>query len=329
MTIDQHGNKWRIRQMVQGKTYSITLDHKPTKVEAMQLMADKFAHGIPRADMTFEDAAKAYIASKDKILSPATKRGYYATLRSLSDTFKTAHIATLTALSVQTTINELTGLKSPKTVRNYASFIMAVLKSADVNIKAPQLPQRLKKAVYIPTEEDVRLIFQNASGGRYEVAFALAALGLRLSEICALSLSDLEGDTLHINKALVPDEHNKYVVKTTKTTDSTRDIFIPHELAEKIRQQGCIYDGAPIMLTKTLYKIQDRLGIPRFSVHKLRHFFASYMHSLGYTDKQIQEAGGWKTDNIMKSVYQHAMDMETAKKNMAGSIGGLFGQNLD
>jgi hypothetical protein len=53
------------------------------------------------------------------------------------------------------------------------------------------------------------------------------------------------------------------------------------------------------------------------------------MHSLGYTDKQIQEAGGWKTDNIMKTVYQHAMDMETAKKNMAGSIGGLFGQNLD
>ena len=42
------------------------------------------------------------------------------------------------------------------------------------------------------------------------------------------------------------------------------------------------------------------------------------------TYKQIQEAGGWKTDNIMKTVYQHAMDMDTAKKNMADNIGGLF-----
>jgi len=324
MTIDKHGNKWRIRQMHDGHTYTITLDHKPSKVEAMQLLADKFAHGIPLADMTFEDAAKAYIASKDNILSPSTKRGYYATLRSLPEAFRMAHVATLTALTVQTTINELAAVRTPKTVRNYASFIMTVLRSVDVDIKSPQLPQKIKQPVYIPTEDDVRAIFTASAGTRYEVPFALAALGLRLSELCALSLSDLDGDVLHINKAKVPNEQGQYVIKTTKTTDSTRDIYLPADLVAKIHEQGTIYDGDPQMLTKTLHKIQDRLGIPRFSVHKLRHFFASYMHSKGYTDKQIQEAGGWKTDNIMKTVYQHAMDMDTAKKNMADNIGGLF-----
>lgn len=324
MTIDKHGNKWRIRQMHDGHTYTIALDHKPSKVEAMQLLADKFAHGIPRADMTFEDAAKAYIASKDNILSPSTKRGYNGVLNALPEAFRLARIATLTALTVQTTINELAARKTPKTVRNYASFIMTVLRSADVDIKPPQLPQKVKRPVYIPTEDDVRAIFAEASGGRYEVPLALSALGLRLSEICALELSDLDGNKLTISKAKVPDETGKYVIKGTKTTDSTREIFIPEDLAEKIRQQGYIYDGDPQMLTKTLHKIQDRLGIPRFSVHKLRHFFASYMHSKGYTDKQIQAAGGWKTDNIMKTVYQHAMDMDEAKKKMADNIGGLF-----
>ena len=324
MTIDKHGNKWRIRQMHNGQTYTITLDHKPSKVEAMQLLADKFAHGIPRADMTFEDAAKAYIASKDNILSPSTKRGYYATLRSLPEAFRMAHIATLTALTIQTTINELVALKTPKTVRNYASFIMTVLRSVDMDLKSPQLPQKVKQPVYIPTESDVRAIFAASAGTRYEVPFALAALGLRLSEICALSVADLDGTVLHINKAKVPNEQGQYVIKTTKTTDSTRDIYLPADLVAKIHEQWTIYDGDPQMLTKTLHKIQDRLGIPRFSVHKLRHFFASYMHSKGYTDKQIQEAGGWKTDNIMKTVYQHAMDMDTAKKNMADNIGGLF-----
>ena len=324
MNIEKHGNKWRIRQMHEGQTYTISLDHKPSRVEAMQLLADKFAHGIPKADMTFEDAAKAYIAAKDNILSPSTKRGYNGVLNALPDDFKSAHIATLTAMTVQKTINDLATLKTPKTVRNYASFIMTVLRSADIDIKPPQCPQRLRKAVYIPTEENVRLIFKEASGGRYEVAFALSALGLRLSETCALTLADLDGCKLTINKAKVPDENGKYVIKTTKTTESTRDIFIPQDLADKIRAQGFIYDGDPQMLTKTLHKIQDKLGIPRFSVHKLRHFFASYMHSLGYTDKQIQEAGGWKTDHIMKSVYQHAMDMDAAKQNMANNIGGLL-----
>ena len=310
--------------MHEGKMYTISLDHKPTKVEAMQLLADKFAHGIPRADMTFEDAARAYIAAKDNILSPSTKRGYNGVLNALPDAFKSAHIATLTAMTVQKTINDLATLKTPKTIKNYASFIMTVLRSADIDIKPPQCPQRLRKAVYIPTEENVRLIFKEASDGRYEVPFALAVLGLRLSEICALTISDLDGNKLTVNKAKVPNEHGEYVIKGTKTTDSTREIFIPEDLAEKIRQQGYIYDGDPQMLTKTLHKIQDRLGIHRFSINKMRHFFASYMHSLGYTDKQIQEMGGWKTDHIMKAVYQHAMDMDKAKQDMANNIGSLF-----
>ena len=323
MTIEQHGNKWRIRQQHNKQLYMITLDHKPTKVEAMQLLADRFAHGIPRADMTFEDAAKAYIASKDNILSPSTKRGYLGVLKGIPEPLKMAHIGSITSMVVQTTINDVSGLKTAKTVRNYASFIMAVLKSVDVEVKAPQLPQKIKKPVYIPSEEDVKQIFAASAGTRYEIPFALAALGLRLSEICALAPADLEGCRLRIDKALVPNENNEYVIKTTKTTDSTREIIIPQVLADKIREQG-FYEGDPQMITKTLHKLQKRLGMPSFSVHKLRHFFASYMHSKGYTDKQIQEMGGWKTDNIMKTVYQHAMDMESAKTSMASDIGGLL-----
>ena len=66
------------------------------------------------------------------------------------------------------------------------------------------------------------------------------------------------------------------------------------------------------------------LGIPRFPFHKLRHFFASYMHDLGYSDKQIQEFGGWKSDHIMKSVYQHAMDMQEVKNNISNNIDNLI-----
>ena len=52
---------------------------------------------------------------------------------------------------------------------------------------------------------------------------------------------------------------------------------------------------------------QGKLGLPHFSLHKLRHYYASMAHSLGIPDQYIMKAGGWKTDNVLKSVYQHAM----------------------
>lgn len=325
MTIEKHGNKWRIRQTVDGHLYMISVDHKPTKAEAMTLMSAEFSHPTAyKPDHTFADAAEVYINSKNNVLSPSTIRGYNIILKGLPEGFRSARLGTITAMMVQTTINDLAAKKTPKTVKNWASFIMAVLRSADLDIKQPKLPQKEKKSPYIPTEDDVKAIFAAVKNTQYEVPYALASLGLRLSELCALQLSDLDGCILHITKALVMGEDDELVLKAPKTTDSTRDIVIPSDLADLIRQQGFIYKGQPQSLTKHLYILQDKLGMPRFSIHKLRHFFASYMHQQGFTDKQIQEAGGWRTDNIMKTVYQHAMEMDAAKQAMAGKISGLF-----
>ena len=59
--------------------------------------------------------------------------------------------------------------------------------------------------------------------------------GLRRSEICALTIDDVDGDTVSINKALVLDKDKNWVVKTTKTTASTRTIVIPSHIADLIR----------------------------------------------------------------------------------------------
>ncbi len=60
---------------------------------------------------------------------------------------------------------------------------------------------------------------------------------MRRSEICALTLDDLDADIIHINKALVQNDSLEWVIKTTKTTSSTRNIVIPVELANKIREK--------------------------------------------------------------------------------------------
>lgn len=315
---------YRIRQMQDGKTYSVVVDHKPTKNEATILLSEAIKERPKRSNMTFDDACVAFIESKANILSPTTKREYIANRRKVPEAFSKMRIDDITALDVQKLVNDWSVKLAPKTVYNYAGYVMSVLKSVDIDIKSPQLPQKVKKPVYIPTKDDVKALRKHFEGTKYEVAFFLACLGLRRSELCALTLDDLDGCVLTINKAKVQDENKQWVIKTTKTTDSTRTIVVPQYIADKIREQGFIYTGNVGNFYKAIIRAQNKEGLPHFQLHKMRHFFASYMHDLGYSDKQIQEMGGWKSPNILRSIYQHAMDLDETKAKMSEDISDLL-----
>ena len=274
--------------------------------------------------MSFEHAADIYIKSKENVISPATIRGYRSIINNLDDNFKNIQIDKITLPVLQTLINDYSATHSPKSVRNLNGFIMSVLKYNGSDIQTPRLPQKEKKDVYIPTEDDIKRLLHEFKGNKYEPFIVLATMGLRRSEICALTPDDLNGNVLTINKALVQNDKKQWVIKTTKTESSTRTIVIPDEVVELLNKNG-FYKGNPENLYFALQRAQKRLGIKSFPLHKLRHFFASYMHDLGYSDKQIQEFGGWKTDAIMKTVYQHAMEMNKVKNNMANNIGFLMG----
>ena len=327
MTIEKlpSGN-YRIKQMEKGKYYSVTVDFLPTQNEATVLLAEVIKKRPPRVKMTFDEACAAYIDEKCNVISPKTLLEYEANRRKIPEDFSKMKINDITALDVQKLANDWSARLAPKTVANYAGFVMSVLKSVDIDIKAPKLPQKVKKDIYIPTKEDVKVLKKHFDGTKYEVAFFLACLGLRRSEICALTLDDLDGNVLTINKALVQNVDKQWVVKSTKTTDSTRTIKLPDDIVDKIHEQGFIYIGDPGNLYKRIIKAQDKYGLPHFQLHKMRHFFASYMHDLGYSDKQIQEMGGWKTDNVMKRVYQHAMNMDETKTKMSEDISNLFNE---
>lgn len=321
MTIEKlKSGSYRIKKMENGKYYSITVKHQPTEKEAILLLADVIRKQPARNDMTFDDACEAFIDAKSNVLSPSTKREYIANRHKVTQDFSRKYITQITSLDVQRQVNIWSADRAPKTVRNYANFVMAVLKSVDVEVKPPQLPQKKKTETYIPSLDDIKAVKAQLDGTVYEIPFFLLCLGLRRSELCALTISDITGRVLTINKAMVLDENKKWVIKQTKTTESTRTVILPQDIVDKINAQGYIYKGHPANLYDNLRRAQDKAGLPHFKLHALRHFFASYMHDLGYSDKQIQEMGGWKTDNVMKTVYQHAMNMDDVKEEIAETI---------
>lgn len=311
---------YRIRKTYKGKLYTVMFDCKPTQKEAVQAMSkalDRVQEKRTRID--FQAAASEYIETKRNVLSPATIRGYKSYMGSLSKNFKVKNIHDITVLDIQAEVNQLSKEHSPKTVRNYHGFISAVLGAFRPEMKIyTTLPQKVKTDPYIPSGEDIRKILECAGGTEFEVPIMLACYGMRRSEICALKPEDIDGDVVHINKAMVQNENKEWVIKSTKTAASRRDIIVPVELADKIRRQGYVYKGHPNSITQFLERVERRLDIPDFSVHKLRHYFASQMSSLGVPEADVMRLGGWETDHVMKSVYRHSMmDKDSDAKRAA------------
>lgn len=331
---------YRLRQQRNGQKYTVVVDHKPTKAEAYRLIDDaqrqKLLPGKQhidenfRADFLFREAAEEYITVKSNILSPSTIREYRRLLSVIDSWFANLPLSEIRQIDLQRLVNDYSPGRSPKTVRNLHGFCVSVIKTykPDAHLHVT-LPQPQKKDFYIPTKDEISAVLNELDNPKYakvRVAIHLAIYGLRRSEICALELSDIdrERSIVHVSKALVADKNGKYVLKTTKTIDSTRDIFIDPRVTEMIYEQGYVYKGDPNMITYRLDQILKTLGIPHFSLHKIRHFFASYMHQLGYSDKTILTAGGWKTDKVMKSVYRHVMDYDVSAKQMASDLGDLL-----
>ncbi len=318
---------YRIRQQIDGQRISITLPYKPGKKEAYQLIQDKLS-GKNNLKKTFAQCLVEMIDGKRHVISPSTIRSYKSMGGKIPASFGNKPIGSITQWDVQKYIDQLAASgKSPKTIRNYHGLISDVFATfrPDMSL-CTVLPQKVRKDVYMPSDDDVAKILDEAKGTMFEIPLRLACYGLRRSEICALTPEDVIGNIVTINKAMVKDDQKQWVIKVTKTESSTRTVIIDSDLADLIRSSGVVYSGNPDSIWQHLQRIQSRLGIPNFPLHNLRHYYASTMHDLGVPDAAIMAAGGWKTDHIMKNIYRHAKQTDDYQQIMAAHMGNFRGQ---
>lgn len=326
MTIEKRGNKYRIRKMYKGKYYSVTLDHKPSEKEAIILMSEAMQDLDVPAKGTVRSCIDGYIASKSNVLSPGTIRGYRTIQRNAPEWFLNLNISDVSQVELQRAINEYTTNHSPKSVRNLHALMVATIKMYRPNLNFnTTLPQREAKEPSIPEHNDIIRLLEAMKDDDLYPCIVLGCLGLRRSEVFALEPSDFSDNGVLINKARVANEHGKFVVKGTKTTDSTRFIFVPSEIIDIIRKRGYVYNRGADALIRTMHRYQDAIGMPRCRFHDLRHFYVSYAHSIGMSDAAIQKAGGWATDSCMKKVYRHSMNDAEEQKRVANSMLNALG----
>lgn len=323
--IKKAGDNMTIRKLPSGnynveimrnkKRYSVTFDHKPTKHEAEEALAKKMikAGERPNGELTFAQASQLYVESKRNVLSPSTIRDYVRYPERLPKWFAEKEIDSITQLDINKVVNELAAKRSPKTIRNYHGFISAILSTFRPGMRIyTTLPQKYEQVIYKPTDEDIRRILAELEGTMFYIPVILSIYGFRRSEILGLTPDCINGNKVYIHRAKVLGEDNVLTEKKTKTAAGTRYIKIPMKIADMIREQGYVYNGAPNSIVVKLEAVEKKLGIPKFSLHKLRHYFASSTEGVA-NDKIRQDMGGWKTKDVMDQIYNYSKENEYEK----------------
>lgn len=263
-----------------------------------------------RSDLTVYEAIQGYINAKEGVLSPSTIRGYNKMLKNNYKSIGNTKINKLTSESMQIFVSELSRDKSPKTVRNvYGLLVSSIgLYLPDMTFKVT-LPQKSINEDISPSNEDISTLYKNASK-ELKKCIALAAFGsLRRGEICALTYSDLDGDVITINKDMVQDKDNNWIIKEIpKTATSVRSVKLPEKVVSLLGSgEGKIINYAnPQSITECFTKLRNRLGL-NIHFHQLRHYFCSIGVILGIPDTYLSNFGGWSkgSNSVMKKVYQN------------------------
>ena len=238
----------------------------------------------------------------------------------------------LTQNMIQKEVNREAASVSPKTVRNAHGLLYAALQEFHHDFRLhTALPKKRKYVPNIPSRDDIKTILGAVKGTPIELAVALAVmLGLRQSEIRALTHDSLRGDMLVVNAAMV-DAENRQVVKSTKTYAGTRSVpvnnYIKTLIASVPSDQKYLVPLSGGAISKRLSRLLERHGLPHFRFHDLRHANASVMLALNIPDKYAMERMGHATNNMLKTVYQHTMS--DTKSAVDDAINKYFEQLLN
>lgn len=308
--------KWRVLAYV-GKNVtksgykSFTAD---TKKEAERLAAS-FAPPEPgkeEADITVGQAIDRYIDMKDAVLSPSTIRAYKILRHTMLQELMDIQACSLTQAEVQGAVNaDAAAGKSPKTLRNAHGLLTSALHIARPEFTLrTTFPQRQKPDIQIPSKEEVYQLLDAAPPPLANAICLAAMLGLRRSEICALTWEDFRDGCLVINKAIVRGSDNKWIVKPPKSVAGYRVLPMPETLIRRFASGGSgrVFPFNPDNISWHFSALQRKcFGQVKYRFHDLRHYNASIMLALGVPDKYAMERMGHSTNNMLKSVYQHTM----------------------
>jgi integrase len=181
------------------------------------------------------------------------------------------------------------------------------------------------------TDDEMTELMEIANEDRYWAAWRLfAATGLRRGELCGLQWSDIDGNTLTVNRTRLV-VSGKERIDTPKTKRSMRCIPLNrtamealqlHRIAqnEEARRLGLSQPPAwiftnevgkpvdPMLFSKRWRAIVKKAGVSTYSLHALRHTFATALLARNKSPKVVQDLLGHSSITITLDLYTASLD---------------------
>ena len=287
----------------------------PTKKAAEYAAAQwQLTHTAPTVldKLTLGEAYDRYIESVSNTLSPSTLREYKSCRRNDFPDLMDLKLEDITQERIQISINNLASEREPKTVRNKHGLLAAVLHKYKPELRLDTiLPKKKKTVFYVPSEQQIRLIYDHIKDSNIEIPFLLASqLGLRASEIAGLQYKHIDYTRMEIRieQALVRGEDGN-VLKTPKSYAGYRTLpcskFVLDRIGPAKNPAQSVVGASGNEMTKRWFRALHKIETEYFNFHALRHYFASQGLLQGIPIKYLTELMGHNSEKMIQEVYGH------------------------
>ena len=205
--------------------------------------------------------------------------------------------------------------------------------------KTVKCPKKKEKNVRVLTLEEQKQFLKVAEGTSNYYQFALILqTGLRTGEMMGLKWEDVDFEkrTITVRRTMEFRYGNQeFSIGEPKSVSGYRNIpmtqtayeILKIKEAERasrkicdIRYKDFVFINRKGLPTKnsaydsTIYKLADKAGIQRFSMHTLRHTFATRAIEAGIRPKTLQEILGHANIGITMNLYVHVTEEEKEKE---------------
>lgn len=366
-TIRKRGDSYQIRVSCGYDTNGNQIEQSMTWKPDRKLTPKQLEKELNRQAVMFEEAcANGYVTSavkfsvfSDKWIEDYAKPRYKKTTmykmvhvkKRIDEEIGYKRLDKITPRDIQALIKTLTngnkakGYKplSPKTVKNYISYVSTVFEYAirlDMMSRNPctraNIPSGKAKERDIYTLDEAQLFIDTLvkkASLVYQCYFILAIYsGFRRGELSGLTWDniDFENHIITVDKALYYTKAEGIVIDTPKTETSLRSLKLPEIIFDYLKRLKDFYDGeaerlgtkwedsdfvfrnetggvlSPLSPNSWLHKFCEREGLRYVNIHSFRHLNASLLIDSGASVKTVQTCMGHSMASTTLNIYAHA-----------------------
>jgi len=311
------------------------IDSVVEELEKTIKVADEFK-GI-----TFGEFKEIFIRDKKRELAHNTKTSYeqaYAKFESLND----IPLIDISYMHIKPCVDKMIdeGMESTaislylakiKSVFSHAIENYEIISVNPIKNKQYPLPKKDKGKIKVLSKKEQEGLLSKLKGKDYYISLIALKCGLRIGEIIGLTDMDIDfaNTEINVNKQWKLIEKNKHGFGTLKSKNSYRTVPIPLGYVSILKEyiKGCVvgmdrrifFEKSTTSTAKRLRTKYKKYGYD-FSVHDLRHTYATTLLSNGFTYRAVAELIGDTEETVIKAYSHFTDDMYKDAKSRLNNI---------